>query len=40
MSKGLRIAINMGGGDAPGLNAVTEAVVLAAFNRNWDVYGS
>lgn len=39
MSKGLKIAINMGGGDAPGLNAVTEAVVLSAFNRNWEVYG-
>ena len=39
MAKGLKIAINMGGGDAPGLNAVTEAVVLSAFNRNWEVYG-
>lgn len=39
MGKGLRIAINMGGGDAPGLNAVTEGVVLSAVNRNWDVYG-
>jgi len=39
MSKGLKIAINMGGGDAPGLNAVTEAVVLSAFIRNWEVYG-
>lgn len=29
----------MGGGDAPGLNAVTEAVVLSAINRNWEVYG-
>lgn len=39
MAKGLKIAINMGGGDAPGLNAVTEAVVLSATNRNWEVYG-
>jgi len=39
MAKGLKIAINMGGGDAPGLNAVTEAVVLSAINRNWEVYG-
>jgi phosphofructokinase-like protein len=39
MPKGMKIAINMGGGDAPGLNAVTEAVVLSAFNRNWEVYG-
>lgn len=39
MSRGFKIAINMGGGDAPGLNAVTEAVVLSAVNRNWEVYG-
>ncbi|MEM2983240.1 MAG: 6-phosphofructokinase, partial [Candidatus Bathyarchaeia archaeon] len=39
MARGMRIAINMGGGDAPGLNAVTEAVVLSATNRNWEVYG-
>lgn len=39
MSKGLKIAINNGGGDAPGLNAVTEGVVLAAHNRGWEVYG-
>ena len=35
----MRIAINTGGGDAPGLNAVIEAVVLSAWNRNWEVYG-
>ena len=35
----MRIAINTGGGDAPGLNAVIEAVVMAAHNRNWEVYG-
>ena len=39
MSKGMKIAINTGGGDAPGLNAVIESVVMAAYNRNWDVYG-
>ncbi|HOS05205.1 MAG TPA: ATP-dependent 6-phosphofructokinase [Syntrophorhabdaceae bacterium] len=39
MKKGMRIAINTGGGDAPGLNAVIEAVVLSANKRGWDVYG-
>lgn len=39
MEKRIRIAINTGGGDAPGLNAVIEAVVMAAYNRNWEVYG-
>ncbi|BCB97215.1 ATP-dependent 6-phosphofructokinase [Dissulfurispira thermophila] len=39
MEKALRIAINTGGGDAPGLNAVIEAVVMSAYNRNWEVYG-
>ena len=39
MSERMRIAINTGGGDAPGLNAVIEAVVLSAYNRNWEVYG-
>ena len=39
MSKGMKIAINTGGGDAPGLNAVIEAVVLSAYNRQWEVYG-
>jgi len=34
-----RIAISTGGGDAPGLNAVIRAVVLAAFNRGWEVAG-
>jgi 6-phosphofructokinase len=28
MEKRMRIAINTGGGDAPGLNAVIEAVVM------------
>ncbi len=35
----MRIAINTGGGDAPGLNAVVRAVVLAAEGRGWDVVG-
>jgi ATP-dependent phosphofructokinase / diphosphate-dependent phosphofructokinase len=34
-----RIAINTGGGDAPGLNAVIRAVVIAAANRGWECYG-
>jgi 6-phosphofructokinase 1 len=34
-----RIAINTGGGDAPGLNAVIRAVVLAAEELGWEVYG-
>lgn len=39
MTRGKRIAINTGGGDAPGLNAVIEAVVMSAYRRNWEVYG-
>ena len=34
-----RIAINTGGGDAPGLNAVIRATVLAALKRGWEVLG-
>jgi ATP-dependent phosphofructokinase / diphosphate-dependent phosphofructokinase len=34
-----RLAVNTGGGDAPGLNAVIRAVVLSALNRGWEVYG-
>ena len=34
-----RIAINTGGGDASGLNAVIRAAVLAALNRGWEVCG-
>ena len=34
-----RIAVNTGGGDAPGLNAVIRAVVLAALKRGWSVVG-
>ena len=38
--KGIRkIAISTGGGDAPGLNAVIRAVVLASLNRGWEVFG-
>ena len=33
------IAISTGGGDAPGLNAVIRATVLAAENRGWAVWG-
>ncbi len=35
----MRIAINTGGGDAPGLNAVIRAAVLSALNLGWEVYG-
>lgn len=34
-----RIAINTGGGDAPGLNAVIRAVTIAALNRGWECFG-
>ncbi|HNU02262.1 MAG TPA: ATP-dependent 6-phosphofructokinase [Acidobacteriota bacterium] len=34
-----KIAINTGGGDAPGLNAVIRAAVIAALNRGWEVWG-
>ena len=34
-----RVAINTGGGDAPGLNAVIRAATLAALNRGWEVVG-
>lgn len=39
MSDIRRIAVNTGGGDAPGLNAVIRAVVLSAEQRGWEVYG-
>jgi len=38
-SKIRRIAINTGGGDAPGLNAVIRAVTLCARRRGWEVLG-
>jgi len=34
-----RIAISTGGGDAPGLNAVIRAIVLASAKRGWESYG-
>ena len=34
-----RIAISTGGGDAPGLNAVIRAIVLAAAHRGWECIG-
>ena len=39
MTERMRIAINTGGGDAPGLNAVLYAVTMAAHRRGWEVYG-
>ena len=37
--KKLKVAINTGGGDAPGLNAVIRAATLAAHKRGWEIYG-
>ena len=34
-----RIAINTGGGDAPGLNAVIHAAVHAAHGLGWEIHG-
>jgi 6-phosphofructokinase 1 len=34
-----RIAVNTGGGDAPGLNAVIRAIVLSSLRRGWEVLG-
>jgi ATP-dependent phosphofructokinase / diphosphate-dependent phosphofructokinase len=34
-----RIAINTGGGDAPGLNAVIQAATIAADKIGWEVFG-
>jgi len=34
-----RVAVNTGGGDAPGLNAVIRAVVLAGERLGWEVFG-
>ena len=34
-----RIAVNTGGGDAPGLNAVIRAVVRSAEQHGWEVLG-
>ncbi|NTU63838.1 MAG: ATP-dependent 6-phosphofructokinase [Chloroflexi bacterium] len=38
-SKIRRVAINTGGGDAPGLNAVIRAATRAAINHGWEVVG-
>ena len=34
-----RIAINTGGGDAPGLNAVIRSIVLASHQLGWECWG-
>ena len=34
-----KVAIATGGGDAPGLNAVIRAAVLAGIARGWEMYG-
>lgn len=34
-----RIAVNTGGGDAPGLNAVIRSITLSAVRRGWEVLG-
>ena len=39
MSAIKKIAVNTGGGDAPGLNAVIRAVAIAGLARGWDVWG-
>jgi 6-phosphofructokinase 1 len=38
-AEGKRIAVNLGGGYVPGLNAVITGVVLAASELGWDVLG-
>ncbi len=38
-SRPFRLALNTGGGDAPGLNAVIRAAVLSALHRGWEVWG-
>lgn len=35
----MKIAICTGGGDAPGLNAVIRAAVLAALEKGWSIHG-
>lgn len=37
--KKLKVAINTGGGDAPGLNAVIRAATLAGINKGWEMVG-
>jgi 6-phosphofructokinase 1 len=36
---GMKIALSTGGGDAPGLNAVIRAAVIAALHRGWEAWG-
>jgi ATP-dependent phosphofructokinase / diphosphate-dependent phosphofructokinase len=38
-SRRFRLAVNTGGGDAPGLNAVIRSVVLSGLNMGWEVFG-
>ncbi len=38
-TQAFRLAVNTGGGDAPGLNAVIRSVVLSALNQGWEVFG-
>ncbi|MDJ0752484.1 MAG: ATP-dependent 6-phosphofructokinase [Ardenticatenaceae bacterium] len=35
----MKIVLNTGGGDAPGLNAVIRSVVLSSEKRGWEVFG-
>ncbi len=39
MAKIKRIAVNTGGGDAPGLNAVIRAITISAVHLGWEVFG-
>jgi phosphofructokinase-like protein len=39
VARKLKLAVNTGGGDAPGLNAVIRAVTLSALNRGFEVVG-
>ena len=40
MTEGIqRVAINTGGGDAPGLNAVIRAAVISGLRRGWEMVG-
>jgi phosphofructokinase-like protein len=39
MSEIRKIAVNTGGGDAPGLNAVIRALTLSAIGQGWEVWG-
>jgi 6-phosphofructokinase 1 len=35
----MKIAVNTGGGDAPGLNAAIHAISVSAHGRGWEVWG-